>query len=133
MPQDRSLHSPASDPVKGTAHQLAKTLERHRAFGMHLETDRPLIRVAPWQDWQPYPRFVLRNRSVPIGTFEINPGLLDPLVTLQATRPCKELDGDMICGWGPYDRCWTEAILGCRVLRAVNLFVSVAKQRDSCS
>jgi hypothetical protein len=40
MTQDRSLHTPASDPVKGTAHRLAKTLERHRAFGMHLETGR---------------------------------------------------------------------------------------------
>ena len=43
--------------------------------------------------------------------------MLDPLATLQATRPSQTLDGDFICGWGVYDQCWTEAILGCRVLR----------------
>ena len=30
--QDHTLHTPASDPVKGMAHRLAKTLERHRPF-----------------------------------------------------------------------------------------------------
>jgi hypothetical protein len=118
MTQDRNLNIPASDPDKSSAHRLAETLERHRAFWMRLEVDRPLLRVAPWQDWQPYSPFILRNGSVPTGTFEIKPGLLDPLATLLSTCPRQEIDGDMICSWGPYDQCWTEAILGCRVLRA---------------
>ena len=43
--------------------------------------------------------------------------MLDPLATLQATRPTQALDGDMIGGWGAYDQCWTEAMLGCKVVR----------------
>jgi hypothetical protein len=44
--------------------------------------------------------------------------LLDPLASLQATRPYRLVDGDYLGGWGAYDQCWTEALLGCRVLRA---------------
>jgi hypothetical protein len=117
MTDDHSLQVPASDLGKN-ADRLADTLGRHRAFWMRLQTDRPLMRVAAWQDWQPYPPFVLRDGSAPTRTFEIIPGLLDPLATLLSSRPYREIDGDMICSWGPYDQCWTEAILGCRVLRA---------------
>jgi hypothetical protein len=49
---------------------------------------------------------------------ELNPGLLDHLATSLPYRPHRLLDGDFFNGWGPYDSCWTEAILGCRVIRA---------------
>jgi hypothetical protein len=46
------------------------------------------------------------------------PGLLDHLATSTPYRPHAPLDGDFVHGWGPYDSCWTEAILGCRKIRA---------------
>lgn len=98
--------------------RLEKVLARQRAFWQRTATDRPLLRVAPWQDWQPYAPFVLRDGSAPTDTYEITPGLLDPVASLQATRPSRLVDGDFICGWGAYDQCWTEAILGCGVKRA---------------
>ena len=97
---------------------LEETLARQRAFWQRLATDRPLLRVVPWQDWQPYAPFVLRDGSAPTETYEITPGLLDPVASLQATRPSRLVDGDFICGWSAYDQCWTEAILGCGVKRA---------------
>ena len=98
--------------------KLEQALVRQRAFWLRTVVDRPLLRIVPWQDWQPYPPFILRDGSTPIETYEITPGLLDPLASLQATKPVRLVDGDFIGGWGAYDQCWTEALLGCRVLRA---------------
>jgi len=97
--------------------ELGGVLMRQRAFWLRTPVDRPLLRVAPWQEYQPYPPFILRDGSAPTETYEITPGLLDPLASLQATRPARLVDGDFIGGWGAYDQCWTEALLGCRVLR----------------
>ncbi len=111
--------------------EIEKVLLRQRAFWLRTpveralqsteralqSTERPLLRVVPWQGWQPYPPFILRDGSTPGESYEITPGLLDPLASLQATRPTRLVDGDFICGWGAYDQCWTEALLGCRVRR----------------
>jgi hypothetical protein len=48
---------------------------------------------------------------------EITPGLLDPKANLESVRPRAAVDQDALCGWGPYDLCWTEAFLGCRIVR----------------
>jgi hypothetical protein len=77
----------------------------------------PLLSASPWQEWQPYAPYVGKNgKPLPEGT-EITPGLLDHLQTLLPYRPEELFDGDFIRGWGPYDCCWTEAMVGCRVYR----------------
>jgi hypothetical protein len=104
--------------------EIEEALRRQRAFWLQplqssegAPVDRPLLKVAPWQGWQPYPPFVLSDGSTPEESYEITPGLLDPLGSLQATRPARPVDGDFISGWGAYDQCWSEALLGCRVRR----------------
>jgi hypothetical protein len=97
--------------------KVEQVLARQRAFWLRTPVDRPLLRVAPWQEWQPYPPFILKDGSSPSETYEITPGLLDPLASLEVTRPDRLVDGDFIGGWGAYDQCWTEALLGCRVRR----------------
>jgi len=107
----------AKDGNGGTSDQLTEALERHRAFWLHAETDCPIARVIPWQEHQTYAPFVRRDGTpLPDGA-EILPGLLDRLATLEPYRPHDLLDGDFLSGWGPYDNCWTEALLGCAVLR----------------
>ena len=96
---------------------IAEILERHRAFWHRTSTDQPLVRIAPWQDWQPFPRLVLRDGTILQEAAEIRPGMLDRLANLEVIRPLNLVEGDFINGWGPYDCCWTEAILGCRVRR----------------
>jgi hypothetical protein len=110
------MQHPSPYPIQ-TATTLDEALTRHRAFWLRTPSSRPLLRVAPWQEWQPYLPFVCRDGALISETTELHPGMLDPIATLQATRPTQTLDGDMICGWGAYDQCWTEAMLGCRVLR----------------
>ena len=96
---------------------LEAALERHRAFWLRTPVERPLLHVAPWQDWKPYAPYVLRDRSILPDGGDITPGLLDPLANLEPNRPRSVLDGDMIRAWGLYDLCWTEAMLGCRIVR----------------
>jgi hypothetical protein len=116
MTQTIQKHTPAIGATGEQDELLARSLQRHREFWERTGT-QPLLRVAPWRDWQPYPPFVARDGSLIADGTEILPGLLDPVATAQATRPSVLLDGDMIGGWGAYDQCWTEAILGCRVVR----------------
>ncbi len=118
MSEDKNRFADGIATGEQVSARLEETLARQRAFWQRSATDRPLLRVAPWQDWQPYAPFVLRDGSAPTETYEITPGLLDPVASLQATRPSRLVDGDFICGWSAYDQCWTEAILGCGVKRA---------------
>jgi hypothetical protein len=76
------------------------------------------LQVKPWVGWQPYPPFIVRGGATLEEGAEITPGLLDISANLAVNRPSAVLDGDFLNGWGPYDNCWAEAILGCRVRRA---------------
>ena len=97
---------------------LNKVLDHHRAFWDLTKVDRPLLRTAPWHEYQPYDPFVLKDGTIIQDSMEIVPGLLDPIANLKQFRPTTPFDGDFLNGWGPYDVCWMESILGCRVFRA---------------
>jgi len=97
--------------------ELTAVLERHRAFWLRAPVDRPLLRIVPYEEWKPYAAFVRRDGSILPHGAEIKPGLLAMAANLEPGRPQQMLDADFVCGWGPLDLCWTEAIMGCRVLR----------------
>ena len=98
--------------------QLGTLLERHRGFWHRTATDRPLMRVRPWVGWRPYAAFVRRDGTdLPDGS-EIRPGVLDLVATAERYRPGELVDADFVGGWGPFDCCWTEALLGCRIVRS---------------
>ena len=104
--------------VNELSEQLKKALERQRAFWFRTEVERPLMRVVPYKEYEPYKPYVRQDGTdLPDGT-ELTPGLLDRLATANPYRPRELLDDDFVSGWGPYDACWTEAVLGCRVRRA---------------
>ena len=109
-----ALRNTDRDKLSG---RIEEALERHRAFWLRAETDRPLLRVEPYRGYEPYEPYVRRDGTdLPDGA-ELEPGLLDHLATSLPYRPHELLDGVFVSGWGPYDACWTEAILGCRVRR----------------
>jgi hypothetical protein len=97
---------------------MEAVLERHRAFWERSTTDRPLLHSRPYKEYEPYAPYVRRDGQPLVDGTELTPGLLDHVATSTPYRPRMPLDGDFVCGWGPYDSCWTEAILGCRVIRA---------------
>ena len=117
MPSGISRGHPSQGKPGEPESLIAEILERHRAFWLRTSTDRPLVRIAPWQDWRPFPSLVLRDGTVLKEAAEIRPGMLRRLANLEVIRPRTLVEGDFINGWGPYDCCWTEAILGCRVRR----------------
>lgn len=96
---------------------LDEVLQRQRAFWVRAETDRPVLHVTHWVGWEPYPPHIKRDGTLLLDGDQITPGLLDPKANLKSLRPTHVVDQDMICGWGPYDQCWTEAFLGCRIVR----------------
>ncbi len=109
----------ARDPAGERASDAMQVvLERHRAFWERGATDRPLLHVRPYKEYEPYAPYVRRDGQPLLDGTELTPGLLDHLATSTPYRPQVPLDGDFIHGWGPYDSCWTEAILGCHVVRA---------------
>ena len=105
-------------PEKLNPGPLEEILNRHRAFWLRAPTDRPLLGVFKENDYKPPAPMVLRDGRRISESIEITPGMLDLPANLELTRPGQLLSDDIICGWGPYDLCWTEAILGCRVFRA---------------
>lgn len=108
----------STNPVKRREQRIEEALFRQRAFWDLSPVDEPLLSVTPWQEWQPYAPYVRQDGNpLPEGT-EIIPGLLNRLQTLIPYRPNELFDGAFIKGWGPYDCCWTEAMLGCRIFRA---------------
>jgi hypothetical protein len=107
----------ASHPVD-LSPPLAQALERNRAFWLRTPLSQPLLRVTEWLGWQPYPPFIKRGGAPLEDGSEIKPGLLDPKANVEANRPSVLLDGDFVNGWGPYDNCWSEAVLGCRIRRS---------------
>jgi hypothetical protein len=110
-----------SDTTNLPAHDARNTIEtvldRHRAFWQRRETDRPLLGLCHWTPWKPYPSFVVRGGAKLEDGAELVPRQLDIAANLDPNRPAAVQDGDFINSWGPYDSCWSEAILGCRVRR----------------
>jgi len=100
------------DPV------LMELLTRHRAFWRRTPVDRPLLSVRPWQEYTFYPPFPRSDGSALPERATLAPGLVSTERYWALTRPPGLLDGDFICAPAPYDACWMEAILGCRVVAA---------------
>ena len=107
---NQSTAAPAPEPLRGI-------LERHRAFWLRADVDRPLLDVFEWKGWNPPAPTIFRDGSRITQTTEIQPGRMDPRRNLEITRPSRQFLGDILGGWGPYDLCWAETILGCKVFR----------------
>jgi uroporphyrinogen-III decarboxylase len=95
---------------------LEQVLHRHRAFWTMEEVDKPLISVGRYQPTQPRQPFALVGGSlVQEGTI-ILPELVDAKRLVEHIgEPSSVVNGDFIRGTGPYDLCWTEAIVGCPI------------------
>ena len=118
MSNDTSRNSSPDVTSADRSGALAEALERHRAFWLRTETDRPLMRVGPAEKTEPAEApWVRRDGTILADGAEIKPGLMDHGATLAGSKHRDILDGDFITCRGAYGICWTEAVLGCRVKR----------------
>jgi hypothetical protein len=118
MSNDTSRSSPPDAVSAEPSAALAEALERHRAFWLQTETDRPLMRVKPAEKTEPAETpWVCRDGTILADGDEIRPGTIDHRATLAGRKDHDILDGDFITCRGAYGLCWTEAVLGCRIKR----------------
>lgn len=97
---------------------LTEALARHRAFWQRTPVDRPLLSIRPWQAYTFYPPFPRADGSPLPERTTLAPDLVSAARYWELTRPAGLFDGDFICPAVPYDACWMEAMLGCRVVAA---------------
>lgn len=97
---------------------LDELLVLHKAFWKRELVERPILRVFTEERWKPYEAYVGKDGNPLEGHYEIKRGLLNHLETLRPYLPRGSvLYQDLLNGAGPYDICYTELILGCRIFR----------------
>jgi len=90
--------------------EILRVIERHKAFWEMEEVEKPLMRLGRYNPPQ--------KSSPPEEAVYITPDEIDAQRYV-GSGPSSAVSGDFMHGAGPPGFCWTEAIMGCRILISV--------------